>query len=91
MKPKRMAMAHSLIESFDIYRKLDVYRARKADREELLKFHHPEYIGYLENYVCKDVMTSHNFAYTNDMMLKSEEERKFLINSNKLKSQFSMN
>ena len=91
MKPKRMAMTHSLIESFDVYRKLDVYRARKAGKEELLRFHHPEYINYLENYVCKDVLTSHGFAYTNDMMLKSEEERKFLINSNKLKSQFSMN
>jgi histone deacetylase 1/2 len=47
MKPRRIAMTHSLIESFDIYRKLDVYRARKADREELLRFHHPEYINYL--------------------------------------------
>jgi len=41
MKPRRIAMAHSLIESFDIYRKLDVYRSRKADREELIRFHHP--------------------------------------------------
>jgi len=41
MKPKRMAMTHSLIESFDLYRKLDVYKTRKADREELLRFHHP--------------------------------------------------
>ena len=40
MKPRRIAMTHSLIESFDIYRKLDVYRARKADKEELIKFHH---------------------------------------------------
>jgi len=36
-------------------------------------------------------MTSHGFTYTNDMMLKSEEERKYNINSSKLKSQFSMN
>lgn len=91
MKPRRIAMAHSLIESFDVYRKLDVYRARKADREELVKFHHPEYISYLENYVCKDVLTSPGFTYTNDMLLKSEEERRFNINSSKLKSQFSMN
>lgn len=25
MKPRRIAMTHSLIESFDLYRKLDVY------------------------------------------------------------------
>ena len=64
-------MTHSLVESFDIYRKLDVYCARKATREELLKFHHPEYINYLENFVCKDVLTSGGFDLVNDMMLKT--------------------
>lgn len=37
------------------------------------------------------MLTSSGFAYTNDQMLKSEEERKYLVNSNKHKSQFSMN
>ena len=36
-------------------------------------------------------MASEGFTYTNDMMLKSEQERRFNINSSKLKSQFSMN
>lgn len=57
----------------------------------MLKFHHPEYINYLENFVCKDVLTSGGFDLVNDMMLKTEEERRFNVNSNKLKSQFSMN
>lgn len=30
MKPRRIAMAHSLIESFDLYKKLDVYENRRA-------------------------------------------------------------
>jgi len=50
-----------------------VYCSRKATREELLKFHHPEYINYLENFVCKDVLTSGGFDLVNDMMLKTEE------------------
>lgn len=32
MKPKRMAMTHSLIETFDLYRKMDVYKSRHATR-----------------------------------------------------------
>ena len=36
------------------------------------------------------MLTGHNFTYTNDMMLKSEEERKSLVMSTKKKSQFSM-
>ena len=30
MKPKRIAMAHSLINSFSLYRELDVYETRQA-------------------------------------------------------------
>jgi len=51
---------------------MDVYKSRYATREELLKFHHHEYIDYLENFICKDVLTSEGFMYTNDKMLKSE-------------------
>ena len=91
MKPRRIAMTHSLVESFDVYRKLDIYRARKADRQEMLKFHHPDYINYLENFVCKDVMTSSGMTIVNDMLLRTEEERRFNVNSNRLKSQFAMN
>ena len=91
MKPRRIAMTHSLIESFDIYRKLDVYRSRKATKEEVLRFHHPEYINYIENFVCKDILTSKGFESSNENFFKTEEERKFNVNSNTLKSQFSMN
>ena len=36
-------------------------------------------------------MTSQGFEQVNDMMLKTEHERRFNVNSSKLKSQFSMN
>jgi histone deacetylase 1/2 len=71
MKPRRIAMAHSLIQTFNLYQKLDIYNDRHATREELLKFHHPDYINYLSNFVSKDILTSRDFMYTNDMMLKT--------------------
>lgn len=32
MKPRRIAMTHSLIQSFNLYQKLDVYNDRHASR-----------------------------------------------------------
>jgi acetoin utilization deacetylase AcuC-like enzyme len=66
MKPLRMAMTQSLIESFDIYKHLDVYRSRKATKEELLKFHHPDYIEYLSNYICKDALRSIDYGFVGE-------------------------
>lgn len=42
--------------------------------------------------MSKDVLTSKNFMYTNDLMLmvKSEEERKSMVMNMQKKSQFSM-
>lgn len=47
MKPKRVAMAHSLIQNFGLYKDLDVYSAREATFEEMLKFHDQDYLQYL--------------------------------------------
>lgn len=49
MKPKRVAMAHSLITQLGLYKHLDVYAARSASDEEMTQFHTPEYIKYLGN------------------------------------------
>lgn len=73
MKPRRISMTHSLIQSFNLYQKLDVYENRHATSEELAKFHHPDYIAYLENYVSQNVLTSTGFMPVNDQMLKTEE------------------
>lgn len=35
MKPKRVAMAHSLLTNLGLYKELDVYRARYASYEEI--------------------------------------------------------
>ena len=55
MKPKRIAMTHSLISSYELYRHMDVYvnlllkRPHFASSEEMQLFHHPDYINYLES------------------------------------------
>lgn len=47
MKPHRLAMAHNLILACGLYRKMEVYRLRKATQEELEMLHAPEYVDFL--------------------------------------------
>ena len=47
MKPERISMAHSLISSTGLYRKMNVYHARQASKEEMCRFHNEEYVNYL--------------------------------------------
>lgn len=56
MKPERISMAHSLITTTGLYRKLNVYHARYANKDEMCRFHNEEYIDYLEQYVSKDIV-----------------------------------
>ncbi|KAM3138797.1 hypothetical protein pb186bvf_009176 [Paramecium bursaria] len=51
MKPKRISMAHNLIVNYGLYRKMDIYMSRPATIKELLKFHDPDYIQYLSQFV----------------------------------------
>ena len=49
MKPKRVAMAHSLITNFGLYRELDVYNCRAATEEELCAFHDKGLFNFINN------------------------------------------
>lgn len=51
MKPKRICMAHNLIVNFGLYKYLDVYVSRQASKEEMSKFHDPDYIEYLSKFI----------------------------------------
>jgi histone deacetylase 1/2 len=55
MKPKRIAMTHSLINHFKLYSHLHVYEPQPATKEDLLLFHTPEYVDYLEKVSNKSV------------------------------------
>ena len=47
MKPHRLQMAHNLILSYHLYRKMEVYRPHLASDEEMAQFHTPEYIDFI--------------------------------------------
>lgn len=55
MRPERIAMAHSLVVNTGLYRRLNVYHARQASKEEMGRFHSEDYLNYLEQYVSKDI------------------------------------
>jgi len=48
MKPHRLKMIHSLLMSYGVYKKLDVYRPHYADYQELTLFHSRDYIDFLK-------------------------------------------
>ncbi|CAM9174898.1 unnamed protein product [Chrysoparadoxa australica] len=48
MKPHRLRLAHHLLLSYGLYRKMEVYRPHQASAKELAKFHSEDYIQFLE-------------------------------------------
>lgn len=48
MKPHRVRMTHQLILAYKLYRHMDVYRPHYASREELMLFHTPSHVKFLE-------------------------------------------
>jgi hypothetical protein len=49
MKPPRIAMTHSLVVGYGLHEKMDVYRPRRAQREELVRWHSEDYVNTLRS------------------------------------------
>ncbi|KAI7977702.1 hypothetical protein EIK77_010293 [Talaromyces pinophilus] len=47
MKPFRIQLAHELIMSYGLYRKMEIYCAKRATPAELTQFHTDDYINFL--------------------------------------------
>ena len=47
MKPARIRMAHSLVMNYGLYKKMEIYRAKPATKQEMCQFHTDEYIDFL--------------------------------------------
>ena len=47
MKPPRIAMTHSLVVGYGLHERMDVYRPRRAQREELVRWHSEDYVNTL--------------------------------------------
>ncbi|KPM36470.1 Histone deacetylase RPD3 [Neonectria ditissima] len=48
MKPHRIRLAHSLIMQYNLYQKMEIYRAKPATRGEMTQFHTDDYIDFLQ-------------------------------------------
>ncbi|KAK3393302.1 hypothetical protein B0H63DRAFT_443554 [Podospora didyma] len=48
MKPHRIRLAHSLVMNYNVYKFLEIYRAKPAVMAEMTQFHTDEYIEFLQ-------------------------------------------
>ncbi|KAF2434809.1 hypothetical protein EJ08DRAFT_675786 [Tothia fuscella] len=48
MKPHRIRVAHSLIMNYGCYKKMEIYRAKPATKNEMAQFHTDEYVEFLQ-------------------------------------------
>ncbi|KAI3461314.1 hypothetical protein Pfo_017977 [Paulownia fortunei] len=48
MKPHRLCMTHHLVLSYELHKKMEVYRPHKAYPVELAQFHSPDYVEFLQ-------------------------------------------
>ena len=47
MKPHRIRMTHALIMNYGLYKKMEIYRAKPATKQEMCQFHTDEYVEFL--------------------------------------------
>jgi len=59
MKPHRLQMTHNLILSYQLYKKMEVYRPHMATEEEMTQFHAADYIDFIKRVTPEN---QHEFA-----------------------------
>ncbi|KAJ8662891.1 histone deacetylase RPD3 [Lichtheimia ornata] len=47
MKPHRIRMCHGLVMNYGLYKKMEIYRAKPANKWEMTQFHTDDYIDFL--------------------------------------------
>ncbi|ODV88478.1 hypothetical protein CANCADRAFT_33060 [Tortispora caseinolytica NRRL Y-17796] len=58
MKPHRIRMTHSLVMNYGLYKKMEIYRAKPATRQEMCQFHSDEYIDFIYRNCPESLETS---------------------------------
>nr|GEZ16146.1 histone deacetylase 9-like [Tanacetum cinerariifolium] len=48
MKPHRLCMTHHLVLSYDLHKKMEIYKLHKAYPVELAQFHSADYVKFLQ-------------------------------------------
>ena len=58
MKPHRLAMTHHLVLSYDLHRKMEVYRPRRSYPVEMTQYHAEDYVEFLSR-ITPDTASEH--------------------------------
>ncbi|EAY04719.1 acetylpolyamine aminohydrolase, putative [Trichomonas vaginalis G3] len=58
MKPVRVRMTHSLVLAYKLHNHLQVFRPHRATATEMMRFHSPDYIKFLQNATPENSITS---------------------------------
>ena len=58
MKPVRVRMTHSLVLAYGLYKELQMFRPRRATPVEMMRFHTPEYVKFLQNATPENTQNS---------------------------------
>ena len=48
MKPHRLALTHSLVLNYGLYKKMEVYRPYRASYHDMCRFHSDDYVDFLQ-------------------------------------------
>jgi len=51
MKPHRLTITHNLVLNYGLYKKMNVYRPRRATEKDMIKYHSADYINFLKSVV----------------------------------------
>lgn len=55
MKPHRLALTHSLVLNYGLYKKMEVYRPYRATRHDMCRFHAEDYIDFLQRVTPQNI------------------------------------
>ena len=59
MKPHRLAVTHSLVLNYGLYKKMHVYKPYRASSQDMVRFHSGEYIDFLQRVTPMNI---HSFS-----------------------------
>ncbi|KAI1292837.1 Histone deacetylase 3 [Halotydeus destructor] len=57
MKPQRMAVTHSLVLHYGLFKKMDIYNPYKASFHDMCRFHSEEYVNFLARVMPSNIST----------------------------------
>jgi len=55
MKPHRLAVTHSLVLNYGLYKKMQLYRPYRASAHDMCRFHSEEYIEFLQRVTPQNI------------------------------------